>query len=171
MDAKRGKYLIVSNLTANPLFIAPDSRDQDGMPKDLVLAPYESITVKPAEWQDDGVLERTCERGLARMEWSEKRARPLPTRPPEADTGNPYLNGMIQEIVFGGDENARGFISAEKRFLDRAGQPIDRDWTKGTLWRCLEGARRWLELWGPPAEFQWRLEAISERLEEIRRMP
>jgi hypothetical protein len=169
----KGKYLVVSNLTANPLFIAPDSREgaEGKVRLDIVLAPYAALAIKASDWQDDAVLERTVELGLCKIEWADKRPKPIPTRPKSAETGNPHLNNMISEIVFGKEDNARGFIGAEKRFLDRAGQPLDMEWTKGTLWRCLEGARQWLELWGPPADFTWRMQAIDERLEEIRRMP
>jgi hypothetical protein len=173
METGQGKYLIVTNLMADPVFIAPDSRvgDNGRVREDLILTGYASITARPLDWADDAVLERCAERGLVSVTWSDKRAKPLPARPASAETGHPALNNMIYEMVFGKDENARGFIGAEKRILDRAGQPVDREWTKGTLWKCLEGARDWLQLWGPPESFSWRLDLIAARLEEIRRMP
>jgi hypothetical protein len=166
-----GKYLLVTNLTADPVFIPPDSRGGDNPRTDITLMPYATVNLKPSEWVEDANLESMVEKGMIQLTYSDVRAKPIPMRPTEAQMGNPYYNAMINEIVFGTDDHARDFISSEKRFLDRAGQPLDMEWTKGTLWHCLEGARKWLELWGPPADLAWRVQAINDRLEEIRRMP
>jgi hypothetical protein len=85
--------------------------------------------------------------------------------------GDPRYNNMLREMVFGKRSNAEGFIKAEPRLIDRANTPIDRDWLKSTGWKLLEGAKLWLENWGPPEDEQWRIDMIKVRMDEIRLIP
>jgi len=159
------KFLNVINLTDQIIIIPPD--DREVVKADIVLQPKATISVKRAGWLDSGTLASAIADGNVVIADSDVRAKPLPLRPREAQTGNPKIDNMIWQIVFGDAELARQFINAEPTYIARAGQPMNVEWLKTTGWALLNGALAWLKLLDGP-EYVWRGPLIEKRLGEIR---
>lgn len=160
------QMLAITNLTSNTHIVPADEPDER-QGKDLVIRPYDVAVTRDMRWQDDGNLKAYIERGILQVEVVTARPKGVPRRPMEADLGEPRLNNMITEIVFGPEARARDFINAEPRFENRSGNPLDVDWLKGTGLRVLRGALAWLKAWGPPAHMAWKVMAIEERIRWI----
>jgi hypothetical protein len=159
------KFLNVINLTEQIIIIPPD--DREVVKADIVLQPKATISVKREGWLDSGTLASAIAAGNVVIADSDVRAKPLPLRPREAQTGNPKIDNMIWQIVFGDPELAKQFINAEPTYIARAGQPVNVDWLKTTGWALLNGALAWLKLLDGP-EYAWRIPLIEKRLGEIR---
>jgi hypothetical protein len=159
------KFLNVTNVTDQIVIIPPD--DREVVKEDIVLQPRATVSVTRAGWLDSGTLTSTIEAGRIVVTDSDVRARPLPLRPSSAQTGNPKVDNMIWQIVFGEAELAKQFINATPTHIARAGQPMNVEWLKTTGWALLNGALDWLRLLDGP-EFAWRMPLIEKRLAEIR---
>ena len=161
------KFLNIINLTDQIIIIPPD--DREAVKADIVLQPRATISVKREGWLDSGTLASAIAAGSIVIADSNVRAKPLPLRPSEAQTGNPKIDNMIWQIVFGDPELAKQFINAEPTYIARAGQPVNVEWLKTTGWTLLRGALVWLKLLDGP-EYAWRIPVIEKRLEQIRLM-
>jgi hypothetical protein len=162
---KEPKFLNVSNVTEQIVIIPPD--DRETVKADIVLQPKATVSVKRVDWLDSGTLASTIEAGRIVVTDSDVRVRPFPLRPPTAQTGNPKIDNMIWQIVFGEAELAKQFIQAKPTHVARAGQPVNVEWLKTTGWALLNGALDWLRLLDGP-EYAWRIPLIEARLAEIR---
>ena len=161
------KFLNVTNLIDQIVVIPPD--DRETVKADIVLKPKATVSVKREGWLDSGTLASAIAMGHVVVTDSDVRARPMPLRPREAQTGNPKIDNMIWQIVFGDAELAKGFIKAEPTYIARAGQPINVEWLKTTGWTLLNGSLAWLRLLDGP-DYTWRIPLIEARLAEIRLM-
>jgi len=163
-DPNVPKWIVVQNLTSNLLIIPPDTKDGRA---DIALQPWDAEGVKSADWTEDANLLYQSDLGKVMISQSNRKPRHVPPMPAEASTNQPRLDAMMAQIVLGEDTLAEQFIDSERRFLDRARQPLDVEWMRISLGAVLKGARLWLLAWGPPERLKHRVELIDAKLEAI----
>lgn len=160
------KFVILTNLGPAMEVVVPDDPDRYG--REIIISPYDSITIKmtafKGEWADDVNLASVLASGRVIQTESNTRARGMPQFP-DRDVTDPYDKSLCYELVCGTDERFTEILEAT---LERGNKRSDQiEYMAETYPRLLRIALGWLKKWGPPDELAERVGRLEDKLVKL----